>query len=224
MSDQNATLDPNIAYHLGELDIALDPSRPEHILPAVNAVRVGIVDVGCGVGQFFVAKVSEIPPGVARYGFDIDPALISYAMSRWPDMANFAVAPAEQLPLPDGAVDLYVSRVALPYTDIPAAVDEAARVLVPGGRLWITLHPVSMTFAEMGSAARQGSIRGVIRRMFVLLNGLAFHLFGTSKRLLGIRDSWQSVSRMKHELARHFTDIRVSHGRHFLIEATRRSP
>jgi ubiquinone/menaquinone biosynthesis C-methylase UbiE len=42
------------------------------------------------------------------------------------------LAPAEALPLPDGSVDYFVSRVALPCTDIPAALTEAARVLVPG--------------------------------------------------------------------------------------------
>ncbi len=222
--NQKGTLDPSIAYHLGELEIALDPSRPEHILPAVSTVRVGIVDVGCGMGQFFVAKASEIPAGVARYGFDIDPKLIAYATEHWPDKANFAVAPAERLPIPDRSVDLYVSRVALPYTDIPAAVAEAARVLVPGGKFWVTLHPVSMTFAELGSAARRGRLAEVVRRTLVLLNGMAFHLFGTSKRFLGVRDSWQGASSMKRELSRDFTDIRISQGRHFLIEATRRSP
>lgn len=221
--DPKATLDSNTEYHLGELEIALDPSRPEHILPALATARVGVVDVGCGMGQLFVAKAAEVAPGVACYGFDIDPALIAYATRHWPDKATFAVAPAEHLPLPDRSVDLYVSRVALPYTDIRSALAEAARVLVPGGRLWITLHPLSMTLDEMGSAARRGRIKEVVRRTVVLMNGLAFHLSGTSKRLLGVRDSWQSASRMRHELERHFTDIRVSTGRHFLIEATRHS-
>ena len=157
-----------------------------------------------------------------RYGFDIDPALIAYAREHWPDNATFAVAQAEKLPLPGGSVDVYVSRVALPYTDIPAALSEAARVLVPRGRLWITLHPMSMTFAEMGFAATRGHIKEFIRRGVVLLNGIAFHVSGTSRRFLGIRDSWQSASRMTRELEKNFGEVRVSMGRHFLIEATRR--
>ena len=217
-----AKLDAMTEYHLGELEIALDPSRPEHILPALATARVGVVDVGCGMGQLFVAKGSEVPTGVACYGFDINAATIDYAIEHWPQKAMFAVAPAEKLPLPDGSVDLYVSRVALPYTDIPEALREAARVLVPGGRLWVTLHPVSMTFAELGSAARRAKIKEVVRRMVVLMNGLAFHLFGSSRTFLGIRDSWQSASRMTRALAKDFTDIRVTTGRHFLIEATRR--
>lgn len=209
-------------YHLGELEIALDPSRPEHILPAVETARVGIVDVGCGLGQLFVARSAAIPPDVPCYGFDIDPSSIDYAIDHWPEKAMFAVAPAEKLPLPDGSVDLYVSRVALPYTDVPKALREAARVLVSGGRLWVTLHPLSMTFAELGSAARRGRAKEVVRRVVVLMNGLVFHYFGSSRSFLGIRDSWQSVSRMTRVLEKDFTDIRVTTGRHFLIEATRR--
>lgn len=216
------TLDANTEYHLGELEIALDPSRPEHILPDLTTARVGVVDVGCGMGQLFVAKSSEIAPGVARYGFDIDPRAIAYANEHWPDKARFAIAPAEALPLPGGSVDVYVSRVALPYTDIPAALAEAARVLVRGGRLWITLHPLSMTMAEMGDAARRGRFKEVVRRTVALMNGLAFHLFGSSTAFLGVRDSWQSASRMTRQLDRNFTDVRITRGRHFLIEATRR--
>jgi hypothetical protein len=60
-------------------------------------------------------------------------------------------------------------------------------------------------------------------RSIVLVNGLTFHLFGTGRRLLGIRDSWQSETRMRRELAPAFDDIRVTrNGRHFLIEAIRR--
>jgi ubiquinone/menaquinone biosynthesis C-methylase UbiE len=214
--------DANMEYHLGELQIALDPSRPEHNLPVLSASRVGVVDVGCGMGQLFVAKAAELAAGVRCYGFDIDEASIRYANEHWPDRAQFAVAPAEHLPLADGAVDFYVSRVALPYTDIPAALTEAARVLVPGGRLWVTLHPISMTLGEMGDAVRRGSIKGFVRRTIVLLNGLAFHYFGASGRFLGVRESWQSASRMTRELEKYFKDVRVTTGRHFLIEATRR--
>jgi SAM-dependent methyltransferase len=222
VDDQEARIAPQIQYQLKELEIALDPSRPEHILPSLSTARVGVVDVGCGIGQLFVAKANELAPGVPCHGFDIDPALIAYANQNWPDRGRFEVCGAEKLPLPDGSVDVYVSRVALPYTDIRCALDEAARVLVPRGRLWVTLHPLSMTWGELVGAMREGRFREMARRIVVLLNGLAFHLFGTSRRLLGVRDSWQSASRMTRELQQNFTDIRIGTGRHFLVEATRR--
>jgi len=214
---------PEPQYHLAELEIALDPTRPEHILPVLSSSRVGVVDVGCGIGQLFVAKGDEVAPGVPRYGFDVDPTVIAYAKERWPERAEFAVAPAERLPLPDASVDFYVSRVTIPLTDIPRALQEAARVLAPGGRLWITLHPISMIFGQIGRAIRRGRLKELVMRSIVLLNGLAFHLFGTGRRILGIRDSWQSESRMRRELEKEFKDVTVTmNGRHFLIEATRR--
>ncbi len=215
-------LDANTRYQLDELTIALDPLRPEHILPDLTPARVGIVDVGCGIGQLFVAKDGELPHDVPRYGFDIDASLIAYANEHWPQRGRFDVCSAEALPLPDASVDFYVSRVTLPYSDIPAALDEAARVLVPGGHLWITLHPVSMTLQELDRATGHGRLREAAGRAVVLLNGLAFHLFGRNRHYFGVRDSWQSVFRMKRALVHDFTDIRVNKGRHFLIEATRR--
>lgn len=213
---------PDSSYHLAELAIALDPTRPEHSLPDVSSVRVGVVDVGCGVGQLFVAADDKFPAGVPRYGFDVDPAAIAYANEHWPDKATFAVAPAERLPLPDACVDLYVSRVSLPYTDIRLALAEAARVLVPDGRLWITLHPVSMTLGEMRRAIVRGNAREFVGRTIVLMNGLTF-LIGTPRHLLGVKESWQSLTRMQRELSKQFKDIRVTNtNRQFQIEAIRR--
>jgi SAM-dependent methyltransferase len=210
-------------YHLAELEIALDPGRPEHLLPQLSSARVGVVDVGCGIGQLFAAKGAEVPPGVPCHAFDIDAAAIEYARRRWPEKAHFAVAPAERLPLPARSVDLYVSRVSLPYTDIRTALAEAARVLEPGGLLWITLHPVSMTVRELAEALGRGRLKEAIRRLITLANGFAFHLCGTVWRLGAVRDSWQSEARMHRELEGEFADVCASRVRgQFLIEARRR--
>ena len=56
MGHHQPALDAKTEYHLGELAIALNPSRPEYIMPALGSARVGVVDVGCGMGQLFVAK------------------------------------------------------------------------------------------------------------------------------------------------------------------------
>jgi hypothetical protein len=80
-----------------------------------------------------------------------------------------------------------------------------------------------MIFGQIGRAIRRGRLKELVMRKIVLLNGLAFHLFGTGRRILGIRDSWQSESRMRRELDKEFKDVVVTtNGRHFLIEATRR--
>src|SRR5688572_946235 len=102
-----------LAYHLDELRIALDPTRPEHLLPDLRSCEKGVVDVGCGVGQLFVAKDAEIRSGVARYAVDVDAEAIAYARQQWPHLAQFIHAKAEKLPIPSASVDWYVSRVAL---------------------------------------------------------------------------------------------------------------
>ena len=209
-------------YHRRELEIALDPSRPEHFLPDLGAARIGVVDVGCGIGQLFVAKGEELAAGVPRWGFDLDPRAVAYAIAHWPERAPFAVAPAESLPLPDGAVDLYVARLSLPYADLPAALREAARVLVPGGRLWIAVHPASLVVGELGAALRRGSLKEALRQAIVFANGLAFHLSGRDHKFFGVRASWQSEARMRRLLVAGFTDLRFASGRCLLVEATRR--
>lgn len=89
---KSATIDPINEYHLGELEIALDPSRPEHIPTDVRATRVGIVDLGCGMGQLF-CRGGGNPAGVGRHGFDVDKASIACAIKYSPERANSTVAP-----------------------------------------------------------------------------------------------------------------------------------
>jgi len=209
-------------YHRRELEIALDPSRPEHSLPDVSGVHVGVVDVGCGIGQLFVAKGDELAAEVTRWGFDVDPRAVAYALAHWPERARFEVAPAEALPLPDRAVDLYVARLSLPYADLPAALREAARVLVAGGRLWIALHPSSLVLAELGAALLRGRLKEALRQAIVFANGLEFRLSGRDRKRFGVRASWQSEALLRRLLAPDFTDLRIVSGRCLIVEATRR--
>ena len=189
----------------------------------LTSARLCVVDVGCGIGQLFVAKGHEIPPGVRRYAFDVDAAAIAYAKERWPQQAEFAVAPAERLPLKDDSVDFYVARVALQVAHIPSVLQEAARVHIPGGRLWITPHPLSMTLDEIGTTVRKLKVKELVMRSIVLVNGLVIQLTGRRSRILGVTSAWQGERGMRRELAADFRDVQVtSSRRHFLIEAIRR--
>jgi len=214
----------NIEYHLAELAIARDRSRAEHLLPDLSGCRRGVVDVGCGIGQLFAVRGDSLSPGVARFAFDVDAQAISYAKERWPDLALFAVAPAERLPLPDRSVDLFVSRATFPLVNIPAALSEAARVLVPGGRLWVSLHSMSRLMERFGVAVRDLSPWLARLRGLALLNGIVFHFAGARSRIGGVHDSWQSDARMRRELKRvgfeHIESTLTDH--HFVIEAVLR--
>ncbi|WP_199486326.1 methyltransferase domain-containing protein [Actinomadura logoneensis] len=91
-----------------------------------------VVDVGCGTGRA-VAELAE--RGVRATGVDLDEQMIAVARTRHPD-ADFRVASAEALPLPDASVDGYrADKVFHALHDPAEALTEARRVLTPGGRV-----------------------------------------------------------------------------------------
>lgn len=92
------------------------------------------VDIGCGEGRFCRMLQAE---GIETIGIDPTVALIDEARRR-DSQGDYRVARAETLPLDDASVDLAVFYLSLiDIADLDAALDEAKRVLKPGGRLLI---------------------------------------------------------------------------------------
>jgi ubiquinone/menaquinone biosynthesis C-methylase UbiE len=91
-----------------------------------------VVDVGCGTAR----AVAELAEHAARaIGVDLDPAMLAAARRRFPDI-DVRVADATRLPLDDGQVHGYrADKVYHVLPDPQAALAEARRVLVPGGRI-----------------------------------------------------------------------------------------
>ncbi|MBN1400412.1 MAG: class I SAM-dependent methyltransferase [Anaerolineae bacterium] len=93
---------------------------------------VAILDVGCGLGLYtdrFRARSEHV------YGVDIDPDKVRQVRKRWPQVAEGS---AEDLPYPNGFFDVVFSNEVLEHVqDDRAAVEEACRVLKPGGHLVI---------------------------------------------------------------------------------------
>ncbi|QXJ19699.1 methyltransferase domain-containing protein [Actinomadura graeca] len=91
-----------------------------------------VADVGCGPGRA-AAEMAE--RGARVIGIDPDERMIDVAVRRRP-AADFRVAGAYDLPFPDGALSGYRAEKVFHVLDDPArAVDEARRVLAPGGRI-----------------------------------------------------------------------------------------
>jgi ubiquinone/menaquinone biosynthesis C-methylase UbiE len=91
-----------------------------------------VVDVGCGTARA-VAELAE--RGARAIGVDLDPAMLAVARSRFPDI-DVRAADAADLPL--GDVQAHGYRADKVYHVLPdphAALAEARRVLVPGGRI-----------------------------------------------------------------------------------------
>lgn len=212
-------LPASVRYHLGELGVALNPAHPAHILPAVGNARA-ILDVGGGIGQFFAAtRPSE---GVLAIVVDIDHAALAFGSRRY-GRYGYVSADAVRLPFRNDAFDLLVCRVALPYTDVPRALEEFARVLMPAGRLWVTLHTWRSQIAHLWRSIRGFHLRDVLFRVYVLFNGVYLHAFGRSAPApaLGKHESFQTrggVSRLLEANGFHKITTSTRNG-HFLVTA-----
>lgn len=85
---------------------------------------------GCGVGMYLHHLSPDFSPAV---GLDIEFERLQEAQALEPNVTNGV---GEQLPFPAGAFDLILSHEVLEHVqDDQAAINEAVRVLKPGGRL-----------------------------------------------------------------------------------------
>lgn len=94
-----------------------------------------IGDLGCGTGQIS----RSLAPFVRRViGVDASAAMLEAARTRAPANVELREGQLEQLPLADGEVDCALLFLVLHYVVEPGvALQEAARVLKPGGRVLV---------------------------------------------------------------------------------------
>ena len=109
--------------------LALFPPRPEGRL----------LDIGTGTGRVLELLAPRVRQAL---GVDASKAMLALARSRLsgPDFAHCAVRLADmyRLPLAEGSFDVVVLQMVLHHAEDPAgAVQEATRVLAPGGRLLV---------------------------------------------------------------------------------------
>jgi ubiquinone/menaquinone biosynthesis C-methylase UbiE len=169
----------NLKYHLESLAMAESKDDPRQTVPTLPAQCRRLLDIGCGAGQTLLAL--KLPPGALACGIDIDEEALRLGRARTTGL-HFGCAVGEQLPFRAQAFDAVISRVALPYMEIPQALAEAARVLQPGGFVWFTLHPFRLTRRWFWKDLRLGNWRGVIYQFYVMGNGLLFHFTGKQFR------------------------------------------
>jgi SAM-dependent methyltransferase len=101
------------------------------------------IDLGCGEGRFCRMLAAR---GAEVLGVDLQPAFIEYAEAHKGEREKYLVGDMEELDgVPDAAFDLAVSYISLvDVPDMQAAVSQAARVLKPGGRLFVcNLSPMA---------------------------------------------------------------------------------
>jgi ubiquinone/menaquinone biosynthesis C-methylase UbiE len=189
-------------YHLGELQIALDPTNPRRLVPDSSGCS-RILDIGCGAGQTLIALKTP----AFCVGVDIDRDALQIGREIGGNI-RFAAARGELLPFRDGSFDMVFSRVALPYMNIPRALREMRRVTVRGGKLWLSLHGIDMPLERF----RTSGLKGKIFAAYVMANGLSFQLFGRNFPFLtGACESFQTERAMRSALSRAgFDDVRFT--------------
>ncbi|RCK19453.1 ArsR/SmtB family transcription factor [Thalassospira lucentensis] len=108
------------------------------LLDAVGDLAGGrILDVGTGTGRILELLGRSAEEGV---GVDMSREMLAVARARLQraDLSNCLVRQADmyQLPYPGGMFDIVILHQVLHFAEKPeAAIDEASRVLAPGGRL-----------------------------------------------------------------------------------------
>ncbi len=145
MSTDSLVTDENRAAYLAQNRIAVGPpgdpaeferehARFAHLLPARTPLRV--LDVGCGTGAWSVHWTAR---GAHVTGADFDREFLSRARQR-PGLTAVSfrgvVADATRLPLASAQFDVVTLNSLLEHVpDWRSVVDEAVRVLAPGGVL-----------------------------------------------------------------------------------------
>ena len=110
-----------------------------------SGVRIAgrVLDAGCGGGGMPLSLAEE-----TREVVGIDPcnrfgdAAVRLARERGLRNLHFALADGMALPFPDGAFDLVLSHAVIEHVaDAPLYLRECARVLAPGGRMYLSTSP-----------------------------------------------------------------------------------
>lgn len=113
-------------------------------LIATAALRPGerVLDVACGTGAVARLAAARVGPTGAVVGLDVNPAMLAVARSSTASGASieWCEASAETIPLPDDSFDAVLCQLGLQFVpDKAAALREMRRVLLPGGRLLLSL-------------------------------------------------------------------------------------
>lgn len=98
-----------------------------------------VVDVACGTGVLAREVLRRVGPTGSVVGVDLAAGMLAVARGLEPAIA-WREAPAEALPVHDGAMDAVVSQFGLMFfPDRVAAAREMFRVLRPGGRVAVAV-------------------------------------------------------------------------------------
>lgn len=149
-----------------------------------------LLDVGCGSGQTAIPAARR---GIHVTGIDLARNLVEHARGRARAenlVARFDEGDAEDLPYPEASFDIVITLIGAMFAPRPElVVEEFARVLRPGGRLYMA----------------NWTPRGMPAQMFKCVAGHVPPAPGIAPPVL-----WGDEDTVASRLAGDFTDIRLS--------------
>lgn len=139
---------------------------------AVADLRPGetVLDLGSGGGLDVLLSARRVSPGGIAYGLDGSPDMLALARAGAEQAgvsnARFVHGHIEDIPLPDGHVDVIISNCVINLSaDKARVLAEAFRVLRPGGRLGVSdviasegLDPARRAEAERTVGCASGTL------------------------------------------------------------------
>lgn len=137
----------------------------EIALPDLDLAGKRVLDIGCGTGKDLLHPLYA--RAADRCGIDTDESLIRYGQRHYPTL-KLCLGVAEALPYRAAEFDFVVSRVALPYTNVPIALAEIARVMKHEAPLLLTLHDHRYQFGHWAAAARRLELKTLADAFYVL--------------------------------------------------------
>jgi ubiquinone/menaquinone biosynthesis C-methylase UbiE len=127
-----------VAGFIAAASMALGGPGDARLAARLSGITAGdtVADIGCGPGN---AARHAARLGASVTGVDPAPVMLRLARlltRRFPQAVRYVQGSAEALPLPDASVSVAWSIACVHHwADLDAGLDEARRVLKPGGRL-----------------------------------------------------------------------------------------
>ena len=210
-------------YWQGQSDTKINsPGGVSHpVFPKFWALALGeflaikpdgkILDIGTGNGAL-IEYLSQVPNINLKNAscVDVSRAAIDAVQQRFPDVTGIA-ADAADIPLDAGCFDLITSQFGIEYAG-PAAIDEATRLLAPGGSLLFLMHMQSGALYQECSAAIDALDRVAASNFLALASDFFTQGFAAVRG--GDRAPYEKAARELNPAIQELESILSEHGEH----------